>query len=35
VTVPLPETRYASNNGLHVAYQLVGDGPVDVVLLTQ
>lgn len=31
----LPETRYARNNGLHVAYQLVGDGPLDVVLLTQ
>jgi pimeloyl-ACP methyl ester carboxylesterase len=31
----LPETRYARNDGLHVAYQLVGDGPVDVVLLTQ
>ncbi|HEX3189953.1 MAG TPA: alpha/beta hydrolase, partial [Streptosporangiaceae bacterium] len=31
----LPETRYARNNGLHVAYQLVGDGPVDIVLLTQ
>jgi hypothetical protein len=31
----LPETRYARNNGLHVAYQLVGNGPVDVVLLTQ
>jgi hypothetical protein len=35
VTVTLPETRYARNNGLHVAYQLVGNGPVDVVLLTQ
>jgi pimeloyl-ACP methyl ester carboxylesterase len=33
--VTLPETRYARNNGLYVAYQLVGDGPVDVVLLTQ
>jgi pimeloyl-ACP methyl ester carboxylesterase len=33
--VTLPETRYARNNGLHVAYQLVDDGPVDVVLLTQ
>jgi pimeloyl-ACP methyl ester carboxylesterase len=33
--VTLPETRYARNNGLHVAYQLVGDGPVDIVLLTQ
>ncbi|HEX3309894.1 MAG TPA: hypothetical protein VHS32_26880 [Streptosporangiaceae bacterium] len=31
----LPETRYARDNGLHVAYQLVGDGPVDIVLLTQ
>ena len=30
-----PETRYAVNDGLHVAYQLVGDGPVDVVMLTQ
>jgi hypothetical protein len=35
VTVTLPETRYARDNGLHVAYQLVGDGPVDIVLLTQ
>jgi hypothetical protein len=35
VTVTLPEKRYARNNGLHVAYQLVGNGPVDVVLLTQ
>jgi len=33
--VALPETRYAANGGLHVAYQLVGEGPVDVVLLTQ
>jgi pimeloyl-ACP methyl ester carboxylesterase len=33
--VTLPETRYATNSGLHVAYQLAGDGPVDVVLLTQ
>ena len=31
----LPETRYAVNDGLHIAYQLVGDGPVEVVLLTQ
>jgi class 3 adenylate cyclase len=33
--VALPETRYAEKDGLYVAYQLVGDGPVDVVLLTQ
>jgi hypothetical protein len=33
--VTLPETRYARNHGLHVAYQLAGNGSVDVVLLTQ
>jgi class 3 adenylate cyclase len=33
--VALPETRYARNGDLHIAYQLVGDGPVDVVLLPQ
>jgi hypothetical protein len=26
-----PETRYAANGGLRVAYQLFGDGPVDMV----
>lgn len=30
-----PETRYVSNGDLHIAYQLVGDGPVDIVLLPQ
>jgi hypothetical protein len=35
VTVSRPETRYATNNGPYVAYQLTGDGPMDVVLLTQ
>jgi class 3 adenylate cyclase len=33
--VALPETRYAANNGLYVAYQQAGDGPVDIVMLTQ
>jgi class 3 adenylate cyclase len=33
--VALPETRYATNDGLYVAYQQVGDGPVDIVMLTQ
>jgi class 3 adenylate cyclase len=33
--VRLPETRYAKNGDLHIAYQLIGDGPVDVVLLPQ
>jgi pimeloyl-ACP methyl ester carboxylesterase len=33
--VTLPETRYATNNGLYVAYQQAGAGPVDIVMLTQ
>jgi class 3 adenylate cyclase len=33
--VRLPETRYAKNGDLHIAYQLIGDGAVDVVLLPQ
>jgi pimeloyl-ACP methyl ester carboxylesterase len=31
----LPEVRYATSGGLHIAYQLVGDGPLDLVLLPQ
>jgi pimeloyl-ACP methyl ester carboxylesterase len=34
-TVALPETRYAVNGGLHIAYQLTGEGPLDAVLLPQ
>lgn len=30
-----PETRYAKNGGSHVAFQLAGDGPTDLILLTQ
>ena len=26
-----PEVRYAINEGVHVAYKVVGDGPIDVV----
>ncbi len=26
-----PETRYANSGGLHIAYQVVGDGPFDLV----
>jgi class 3 adenylate cyclase/dienelactone hydrolase len=26
-----PETRYATSDGLHIAYQVVGDGPFDLV----
>jgi hypothetical protein len=28
-----PETRYAKSGEVHVAYQVVGTGPVDVVLV--
>lgn len=28
-----PETRYAEHNGIHIAYQVVGSGPLDVVYL--
>ena len=32
--MPIPETRYAKTaDGVHVAYQVVGDGPVDVVFV--
>ncbi|MGH2672856.1 MAG: adenylate/guanylate cyclase domain-containing protein [Actinomycetota bacterium] len=32
--MPTPETRYAKTaDGVHVAYQVVGDGPVDMVLV--
>ena len=28
-----PETRYAPSDGASIAYQVVGDGPLDVVLV--
>jgi class 3 adenylate cyclase len=31
----LPETHYARVDDLHIAFQIVGDGPVDVVLVDQ
>ena len=27
----VPKTQYAVNNGLHIAYQVFGDGPIDIV----
>ena len=27
----IPEPRYANNGDVHIAYQVVGDGPVDLV----
>jgi pimeloyl-ACP methyl ester carboxylesterase len=29
----MPETRYAKNDDLNIAYQVVGDGPLDLVLV--
>ena len=28
-----PQTRYARSGSVHIAYQVVGDGPVDLVLV--
>jgi hypothetical protein len=29
----VPETRYARSGGVHIAYQVVGDGPIDLVFV--
>ena len=29
---PLPETKYAKSGDISIAYQVMGDGPVDLVL---
>ena len=29
----LPQTRYAKSGGVNIAYQVVGDGPIDLVLV--
>src|SRR5258706_926951 len=31
--VKAPQTRYAKADGLHIAYQSFGDGPIDVVVV--
>jgi hypothetical protein len=28
-----PETRYAKSGDVHIAYQVVGEGPVDLVFI--
>ena len=28
----VPETRYARSGDVHIAYQVIGDGPIDLVL---
>jgi class 3 adenylate cyclase len=30
----LPETRYATRGNIHIAYQVTGDGPLDLVLIS-
>jgi pimeloyl-ACP methyl ester carboxylesterase/class 3 adenylate cyclase len=32
-TTPIPETRYAKSADVHIAYQVVGDGPFDLVFV--
>ncbi len=34
LAVDLAEIRYAKRDGLHVAYQVLGDGPIDLLALT-
>ena len=29
----MPETRYAKSGNVHIAYQVMGNGPLDVVLV--
>ena len=31
--VKVPKTRYARNGDLHIAYQVIGDGPMDLVVV--
>jgi len=31
--MPIPETRYAKSGDVHIAYQVVGDGPFDMVFV--
>jgi class 3 adenylate cyclase len=33
MTIMQPQTRYAKSAGVHIAYQVVGEGPVDLVLV--
>ena len=28
-----PATHYANNGGVHIAYQVLGDGPIDLVFV--
>ena len=31
----VPETQYAKTGSVHIAYQVVGDGPIDLVLIPE
>ena len=30
---PLPETRYVKSGDVHIAYQVFGEGPIDIVFV--
>lgn len=30
-----PETRYVNSGGVHLAYQVIGDGPIDLLVVTE
>jgi hypothetical protein len=30
----LPDTRYAQSGDVNIAYQVMGDGPIDVIVVT-
>jgi len=31
----LPETQYANSGGVHLAYQVIGDGPIDLLVVAE
>src|SRR5262245_60872130 len=35
MSAAVPDTRYVRSGGIHIAYQLVGNGPVDVVFASE
>ena len=31
----LPETRYVNSGGVHLAYQVIGEGPIDLLVVAE
>ena len=31
--LPIPETRYARSGDISIAYQVMGDGPIDLIMV--